>query len=290
MKLIDGKQIAKEIREKLKTSISQIHGRKPGLAFILIGNDPASKAYVTMKKKGCIEIGIRSEIVALPLDVSEVALLKEIHRLNEDRTIDGILVQQPFPKHISTTKVIEAIDPQKDVDGFHPINVGKLLLGEPGGFAACTPLGIAKLLETYLKTIKGKHVVIVGRSNIVGKPLAAILIQKTPSCNATVTIAHSGTQNLAKLCQTADVLVAAIGKPLFIQPEMVKEGAVVIDVGINRTEEGLVGDVDFDTVKEKAAMITPVPGGVGPMTIAMLLSNTFDSFKKRQKKVTFASL
>lgn len=281
MKLIDGKQIAKEIREDLKARINKISGRKPGLAFILIGEDPASEAYVKMKKKGCQEIGIHSEILKLPANVTEGALLKELERLNKDPNIDGILVQQPFPKHISTSKIVEATDPAKDVDGFHPINIGKLLLGEPGGFAACTPLGIAKLLEKCGAQVEGKHVVIVGRSNIVGKPLAAILVQKAKHCNATVTIAHSGTKNLAEICKSGDILVAAVGNPLFIKAEMVKKGAVVIDVGINRTDQGIVGDVDFESVKEIASMITPVPGGVGPMTIAMLLSNTYESYKKR---------
>lgn len=279
MQLIDGKKIAKDIREELKAQIEKIQGRKPGLAFILIGEDPASQAYVRMKKKGCLEVGIHSETLELPANTSQDDLLIEIARLNKDSNIDGILIQQPLPKQISTTAVVEATNPAKDVDGFHPINIGRLLLGEKGGFAACTPLGVTKLLEKSGIETKGKHAVIVGRSNIVGKPLAALLIQKGIDC--TVTIAHSQTKNLKEVCQEGDILIAAIGKPHFIKENMVKKGATVIDVGINRIDKGLVGDVDFDRVKETAGAITPVPGGVGPMTIAMLLSNTYESYKKR---------
>jgi len=281
MNLIDGKKIAQEIRDELKARIAKIPGRKPGLAFVLIGDDSPSKAYVKMKKRGCEETGIHSEILELPADVTAETLMKEVERLNQAPHIDGILLQQPFPQHLPTTLLVEAIDPAKDVDGFHPLNIGKLLLGEKGGFTACTPLGIFKLLERSKVEVEGKQVVIVGRSNIVGKPLAAILVQKAKHCNATVTIAHSGTKNLKEVCQRGDILVAAIGKPRFIKAEMVKIGAVVIDVGINRTDEGLVGDVDFEEVKEIASAITPVPGGVGPMTIAMLLSNTYESFQRR---------
>lgn len=279
MQLIDGKKIAKEIRLELKAQIEKISGRKPGLAFILIGEDPASQAYVRMKKKGCHEVGIHSETLELSATISQEALLKEIKRLNNDSTIDGILIQQPLPKQISTTAIVEATHPEKDIDGFHPMNMGRLLLGETGGFAACTPLGVVKLLEKSSFETKGKHAVIVGRSNIVGKPLAALLIQKGVDC--TVTLAHSQTKNLIEVCQEGDILIAAIGKPYFIKETMIKKGAIVIDVGINRTDQGLVGDVDFDGVKEKAGAITPVPGGVGPMTIAMLLSNTYESYKKR---------
>lgn len=279
MQLIDGKKIAQAIRTELKGKIEKIQGRKPGLAFVLIGEDPASQAYVRMKKKGCLEVGIHSIPIEFPEDISQEELLKEVKRLNEDPSIDGILIQQPFPKHISTRAIVEATDPLKDVDGFHPMNIGRLLLGEEGGFAACTPLGVVKLIEKSGIETKGKHAVIVGRSNIVGKPLAALLVQRGIDC--TVTIAHSCTKNLQDICKEADILIAAIGKPLFIKKEMVKDGAVVIDVGINRTDKGLVGDVDFDAVKEKAGAITPVPGGVGPMTIAMLLTNTYDSYKMR---------
>ncbi len=281
MQLIDGKKIAKEIQETLRQEIAKAKKRKPGLAFILIGEDPPSQTYVAMKKKGCQQVGIHSEVLSLPADITQKALIAEIERLNQADHIDGILVQQPFPKQIDAAAIIEAIDPSKDVDGFHPINMGKLLLGVTGGFVACTPLGIATLLEKSGIETGGKHVVIVGRSNIVGKPLAALLMQKKKGANATVTIAHSGTQNLQALCQQADILVAALGTPHFINADMAKKGAVVIDVGINRTSKGLAGDVDFDNVKEIASAITPVPGGVGPMTIAMLLSNTYESYKKR---------
>ena len=277
MKLIDGKAIAKKIREELKTDIDKISGRKPGLAFILIGEDPASKAYVQMKKKGCLEVGIHSETLRLPEDITQEGLLKEINRLNDDPNIDGILIQQPFPKQISTDKLVEAIDPSKDVDGFHPTNLGRLLLGTPGGFAACTPLGIMKMIERSGITTDGMEAVVIGRSNIVGKPLAALLVQK--GVNATVTIAHSRTKNLKEVCKRADLLIAAIGRPHFVTVDMVKPGAVVIDVGINRTNQGLVGDVDFENVKDVASAITPVPGGVGPMTIATLLTNTYESYK-----------
>lgn len=282
MKLIDGKKIALEVRKQLKSEIQRIGGRQPGLAFILIGEDPASQAYVRMKKKGCQEVGIYSEVLELPESISESQLLEVIQKLNENKHIDGILVQQPFPKHLKTPHIVEAIDPTKDVDGFHPTNIGKLLLGQEGGFIACTPLGIAKLLEKSGIDPTGKHVVIVGRSNIVGKPLAAILMQKKPFCNATVTLAHSASEDLEAICRSADILIAALGKPRFIKRDMVKPGAVVIDVGINREDDHhLVGDVDFDAVKDLCLAITPVPGGVGPMTIAMLLSNTLLSYKYR---------
>lgn len=279
--LINGIQIAQDIRQKLKEEINKIKGRKPGLAFILVGNDPASQAYVRMKKKGCEEVGIHSETLDLSPSITEEDLLKEIARLNRDISIDGILIQQPLPKQISTSVIVEAIDPSKDVDGFHPMNLGRLLLGEPGGFISCTPLGIMKLLEKSGIETAGKEAVIVGRSNIVGKPLAALLVQKGAFANATVTIAHSQSVNLKEICKRGDLLIAAIGRPHFITADMVKKGAVVIDVGINRTKQGLVGDVDFDEVKKVASAITPVPGGVGPMTIAMLLSNTLTSYKRR---------
>ncbi|MDN3508932.1 MAG: bifunctional methylenetetrahydrofolate dehydrogenase/methenyltetrahydrofolate cyclohydrolase FolD [Candidatus Neptunochlamydia sp.] len=279
MQLINGKKIAQELQQEIKAQIEKIHGRKPGLAFVLIGEDPPSQAYVRMKKKSCQEVGIHSEILELPGDISQEDILKEVDRLNQDGAIDGILIQQPLPKQISTTAIVEATDPEKDVDGFHPMNMGHLLLGEKEGFSACTPLGVVKLLQKIGFETKGKHAVIIGRSNIVGKPLAALLIQKGVDC--TVTIAHRETKNLAEVCLEGDILIAAIGKAHFIKEHMVKKGAIVIDVGINRTDHGLVGDVDFERVKEKAQAITPVPGGVGPMTIAMLLSNTYDSYKKR---------
>ncbi len=282
MKLIDGKQIAQEIRAEIKSEIARIAGREPGLAFVLVGDHTPSLTYVNMKKKGCEEVGIRSKVIHLPESIAEEKLIKEIELLNSDPSIDGILVQQPLPSAISTVKVVESIDPEKDVDGFHPHNLGKLMMGQKGGFIPCTPLGILKLLEKNGLSAEGKHVVVVGRSLIVGRPLAMLLSQNRPHCNATVTLAHSKTENLSAICKQADILIAAVGRPHLIRAEMVKEGAVVIDVGINRNETGhIVGDVDFENVKTIASMITPVPGGVGPMTIAMLLSNTLLSYKQR---------
>ena len=277
-KLIDGRLVAAKIRKSLKSRIEKIEGRKPGLSFVLIGDDPASKAYVRMKKKGCEEVGIVSHVLPLSGKISENELLAEISHLNSRDDIDGILVQQPLPKQIETDKIVEAIDPKKDVDGFHPLNMGKLLLGKTDGLIPCTPLGIIELFKAYAIKPEGKEVVICGRSNIVGKPLAALLSQKSDWGNATVTVLHSKSNHFSEITKRADILIAAMGKPLSITKEMVKEGAVVIDVGINREEEGLVGDVAFDDVIEKVSKITPVPGGVGPMTIAMLLSNTLKSY------------
>ncbi len=279
-KLIDGKQIAADIRSVLKEEISKLTGRKPGLAFILVGDDPASMAYVRMKEKGCHETGIISKILKLPMTITQDKLLAEITALNEDDTIDGILVQQPLPSQICLNRIVEAVHPGKDVDGFHPMNIGKLLLGHDDGLISCTPLGIMKLLEKAKIDPAGKHVVILGRSNIVGKPLAALLMQKKAGANATVTVAHSRSQNLSEITLSADILIAALGKPHFVKKEMIKEGAIVIDVGINRENNHLVGDVDLDDVLPKCSRITPVPGGVGPMTIAMLLSNTLHSFQQ----------
>jgi methylenetetrahydrofolate dehydrogenase (NADP+)/methenyltetrahydrofolate cyclohydrolase len=281
MKILDGNRIAQSILSPIAAAL-QGCARPPGLAFLLVGENPASAAYVRMKKKRCKEVGILSLDRELPATLSEEELLAEIRRLNEDPAVDGILVQLPLPAHIRTAHILKAIDPRKDVDGFHPLNVGKLLLGETDGFLPCTPRGIHMLLQAANVPLDGAHVVIVGRSNIVGKPLAAILMQKAPHCNATVTVAHSHTRQLAVLCQSADVLIAAMGRPRFISPDMVRPGAVVVDVGINRTPEGsLVGDVDFEAVAPRTSLITPVPGGVGPMTIAMLLSNTLLSYQRR---------
>ncbi len=276
--LIDGKTVASGIRAALKEKISALPGRKPGLAFILIGEDPASAAYVRMKKKGCEEVGIHSHVLRLSDKISERELLAEIDHLNAKKDIDGILVQQPLPKQIGVDTIVEAIDPSKDVDGFHPLNMGKLLLGHSNGLFPCTPLGIVQLLKAYKVETSGKHVVICGRSNIVGKPLAAMLCQKRDGGNATVTLAHSRTENLEALTRSADILVAAVGTPGCITASMVKKGAVVIDVGISRLGEGLVGDVAFEDVAKVASLITPVPRGVGPMTIAMLLSNTLKGY------------
>jgi methylenetetrahydrofolate dehydrogenase (NADP+)/methenyltetrahydrofolate cyclohydrolase len=281
MDLIDGTKIAKTIQDQVAKAISSLSHRKPGLAFVLVGKNPASQTYIRMKKKRCSEVGILSFDCELPESVTEGQLLEEIKKLNHNSAIDGILVQLPLPEHINTLNIISAVDPAKDIDGFHPLNVGKMLLGESGGFLPCTPHGIQVLLTHAQIPIHGKHVVIVGRSNIVGKPLAAILMQKAPHCNATVTIAHSQTEHLKEICRSADILVAAIGHPRFIKKEMVKEGTVVVDVGINRVQGKIVGDVDFEAVAPLCSHITPVPGGVGPMTVALLLSNTLLSYQRK---------
>ncbi len=282
MNLIDGKKIAAEIKDEIAQKVLQLQGRKPGLAFILVGENPASQSYVRSKKKACAETMIASTLVELPASISESDLLKQIELLNRDPQIDGILVQLPLPSHIDERAVTFAIDPKKDVDGFHPLNVGKMLLGEEDGFLPCTPHGIKILLERSKIPVEGKHVVIVGRSNIVGKPLAAILMQKKPHCNATVTVAHSQSDHFSAITRSADILVAAIGRPLFIKKEMVKPGSTVIDVGINRLPDGkIVGDVEFPSVSEVAGHISTVPGGVGPMTIALLLQNTLWSYLKK---------
>jgi len=281
--IIDGKKIAAEIEKTIKSAVEKLHGRKPALAFILVGEHPASISYIKRKKKKCQEVGILSIDHELNKTTSEEKLLVLISQLNQDPMIDGILVQLPLPSHIHTEKILEAIDPKKDVDGFHPLNVGRLLLGEKNGFFPCTPYGITILLKRANIDTKGKHVVIVGRSNIVGKPLAALLMQKADGANATVTVAHSATKNLKEICRSADILIAAMGSAHFIKANMVREGAVVIDVGINRLDDKLVGDVDFESVAPKCQAISPVPGGVGPMTIAMLLSNTLLSYQRSQK-------
>ncbi len=273
MKILDGKSLAGHLIKEIKRQVGTLT-RPPGLAFILVGDHPSSHSYVRTKKKRCAEVGIISTVHELDSAISEQHLLSLIDSLNSDPNIDGILVQQPLPEHLTTAKVVEAIDPDKDVDGFHPLNLGKLLAGDPTGFIPCTPLGIQKLLEHNNISVSGKHVVILGRSSIVGKPLAALLVQKNPHANATVTIAHTATKHLADLTRTADILVAAMGKPLFVKKALIKPGAVVIDVGINRLGHQIVGDVDFEDVKGIPSFITPVPGGIGPMTIAMLLSNT----------------
>lgn len=273
---IDGKAIAQQVRARVKEEVEKLGpSNRPGLAAVLVGENPASKIYVRNKRKACEEVGIYSEEHTLPESATEKELLSLIERLNRDPKIDGILVQLPLPKQINERKILDAVVPEKDVDGFHYMNVGKLVANEPG-FVPCTPLGIVELLLATGVEIAGAHAVVVGRSNIVGKPAALLLLHR----HATVTICHSKTKNLEEVCRQADILVAAIGKPQFVKKEMVKEGAVVIDVGINRLPDGrIVGDVDFDPVQERAGAITPVPGGVGPMTIAMLLSNTLQSAK-----------
>ena len=282
--IIDGKKIAQEIHDEIASSMKG--KRPPGIAFILVGHDVGSQAYVHMKKRRCEEIGFHSKVLELSEKISTEELIEVLSRLNDEKEIDGILVQQPLPTHIDTEKVVMAIHPEKDVDGFHPQNFGKLLRGDRDGFICCTPLGIVELLKRSKIQVAGKHVVIIGRSNIVGKPLAALLMQKHSSANATVTIAHSHTENLPSITRQADILISAMGYAGAITKEHVKEGAIVIDVGVNRIKDPtghtrLVGDVDFESVKEVASKITPVPGGVGPMTIAMLLQNTFKSYISR---------
>lgn len=287
--IIDGKKIAAEVNEENRKEISVLArdcNLQPGLAVVLIGEDPASQVYVNMKDRKCQELGIYSAKHVLDIDVSMQEVLDLIDQLNNDPKINGILVQSPPPPQIDEEKVIAAIDPAKDVDCFHERNVGKMLIGKRDGFFPCTPYGVMILLERSGIDPAGKHAVIVGRSNIVGKPMMSLLIQKADGANATVSCVHSRTKNLAELTRQADILIAAIGKPEFVTADMVKEGVVVIDVGINRVEDAnakrgyrLVGDVKFDEVAEKASFITPVPGGVGPMTIAMLMQNTIKACK-----------
>jgi methylenetetrahydrofolate dehydrogenase (NADP+)/methenyltetrahydrofolate cyclohydrolase len=278
--LIKGSEISKQIKEELKVEIAKLKENNsiiPGLATVLVGENEASKVYVGAKEKTCKELGIYSERKDLPADTKEEDLLILIEKLNNDPRIHGILVQLPLPKHINETKVLYTINPSKDVDGFHPVNIGKMMLGEPC-FLPCTPHGIMELLKRSGTNTNGAEVVVVGRSNIVGKPIANMLLQKNWG-NATVTICHTGTKDIASHTKRADVLIVAVGKPKAVTADMVKDGVVVIDVGVNRLETGLCGDVDFDSVKEKARAITPVPGGVGPMTIVMLMKNTVQSAK-----------
>ena len=279
--IVYGSEIAKKIKAKLAAkmqALKQEGKRLPKLCVVLVGNHPASLSYVTGKEKACREIGMENDLIRLPQDISEKALLDFIQKLNVDDAVDGILVQLPLPAHIDEHKVLFAIDPAKDVDGFHPISLGKLMLQEDT-FISCTPKGIMRILEEIgYDDLSGKKAVVVGRSNIVGKPVAQLLMNK----HATVTVCHSRTKNVEEIAAQADILIAAIGKPRYIHASWVKEGAVVIDVGINRDENNkLCGDVDFEAVKEKAAYITPVPKGVGPMTIAMLLENTLEAYEKK---------
>ena len=277
--VIDGKAIAAKIRGEIAIDVNRLEtaGIKPGLAVVLVGEDPASKVYVSMKEKACQDVGIFSDEHKLPVETSEEELLGLIERLNADSRIDGILVQLPLPKHIDTEKVLEAISPHKDVDGFHPYNVGRLVVGKPL-FQPCTPYGVMMMLKEIGVDLAGKEVVVVGRSNIVGKPVAFMCLQQ----HATVTLCHSRTKNLAQKVGMADVLIAAVGQPEMIKGAWIKEGAVVIDVGVNRVgEKKLVGDVEYAAASERASAITPVPGGVGPMTITMLLYNTVESAKNR---------
>ena len=279
--LIDGKKVASQVREGLLAEIEELkaQGHTPGLAVVLVGNDSASQVYVGSKVKACAELGLYSQKWELPADTTQEELVKLIHQLNADDRIHGILVQSPPPPHIDEEAVILNIDPRKDVDGFHPANVAKLVLEDEEGFVPCTPLGCMELLKAYGIETAGKHAVVIGRSMIVGKPMANLLVAK--KANATVTIAHSRTKDLPGLCRTADIIVAAVGRAEMVKADYVKEGAVVLDVGINRIADEtrprgyrIVGDVDFEDVKDKCSYITPVPGGVGPMTIAMLMANT----------------
>jgi methylenetetrahydrofolate dehydrogenase (NADP+)/methenyltetrahydrofolate cyclohydrolase len=277
-KIIDGKAISLELKNELKEKVEKLkaEGKTCALAVIQVGSDPASSVYVGNKKKACAYIGIESLSYELPEETTEEELLALIERLNEDQSVHGILCQLPLPKHMNEQKITQAISPTKDVDGFHSQNVGALVLGNPG-FVSCTPAGIIELLHRSNVEISGKHCVVIGRSNIVGKPMALLMLRE----NATVTIGHSRTQNLKEICKSADILIVAIGKPQYITADYVKEGAVVIDVGIHRNENNkLCGDVNFDEVKEVASAITPVPGGVGPMTITMLMNNCVEAMNR----------
>lgn len=290
MKLLDGKALAVEIEAELAAALKSPLPRRPCLAFILVGEHAPSRTYVRMKQKRCHEVGILSKPLELPEGVEESELLKQIKQLNLDPTVDGILVQMPLPRQINAMHIMAAVDPEKDVDGFHPMNMGRLLQGgteeeTPGegtlGFVPCTPLGIMRLLRHYQIPTEGKHAVIVGRGQIVGKPLAMLLMQKHAGANATVTVVHSKSEGLVEICRSADIIIAALGVARFVVPSMVRPGAVVVDVGINRLSTGeIVGDVDFEQVAPLTSYITPVPGGIGPLTIAMLLSNTVRSFQR----------
>jgi len=277
-KIIDGKAVAAEIRAEITVEVKAIKektGKTPGLAVVLVGDDPASKIYVGNKEKQAKEAGFNSYNIILPQEISEAELLEKIDSLNKNPDIHGMIVQLPLPKHIKESAVINAVDPKKDADGFHIENVGKLNTGQDG-LVPCTPLGCMILLKKNLGDISGKNALVIGRSNIVGKPMAALLLRES----ATVTIAHSKTKNLPELCKTADIIIAAIGKPNFVKAEWIKPGAALIDVGINRVDSKLCGDIDFATTSKVAGFITPVPGGVGPMTIACLLGNTLKAFRK----------
>lgn len=290
---IDGKKISTQISEELSLEIKHLkeeHNATPGLAVVLVGTDPASSVYVNAKEKKCLELGIYSEKIVLPADTSQEELLKTVYKLNNDERIHGILVQSPLPSHIDEDVIIENISPAKDVDCFHSYNVGRILIGDLNGFLPCTPHGVLVLMGKYGIDTSGKHVVVIGRSNIVGKPLAAMLMQKAKMGNATVTICHSRTKNLSSFTRMADIVITALGKPNFLTADMIKENAVVMDVGINRVEDSsrksgyrLTGDVAYDEVAEKASFVTPVPGGVGPMTIAMLMKNTLTACRKFNK-------
>jgi methylenetetrahydrofolate dehydrogenase (NADP+)/methenyltetrahydrofolate cyclohydrolase len=277
-KLINGKEVSANVKERVKEETAKLKAERnitPGLAVVIVGNDPASRVYVNSKKKACAEVGFNSYEYALPKETTQQELLDLVEKLNNDKNVDGILCQLPLPSQIDENAIINAIRPEKDVDAFHPFNVGKIMIGE-FAFLPCTPAGVMELIDSTGTEISGKNCVVIGRSNIVGKPMSMLLLHRS----GTVTICHSRTQNLAEICRNADILVAAVGKANFVTADMVKEGAVVIDVGMNRLENGkLCGDVAFDEVEKKASYITPVPGGVGPMTIAMLMQNTLTAAK-----------
>lgn len=291
-RLIDGNAVAKAVREDLKAEVAELaaKGIVPGLTVVLVGDDPASAVYVRSKEKTSVELGMKGATIKLPASTTQAELEALIDSLNADATVHGILVQSPLPKHMDENTIVRRIDPTKDVDGFHPINVGKLLIGEKDGFAPCTPAGVQELLVRYGVDTSGKEAVVIGRSNIVGKPMAALLIQAGVGANCTVTVCHSRTKDLASHTRRADIVIAAIGKPEVITGDMIRPGAVVIDVGINRVPDEtapkgykLVGDVHFESARQVASMITPVPGGVGPMTIAMLLKNTVRAARQAGK-------
>jgi len=290
MEILDGKKLATELKEEIKIEVEQLvskGGKRPHLAAVLVGNDGASETYVASKVKSCEQVGFESSMLRFDENTTEEELLQAVDKLNNDPKIDGFIVQLPLPKHINEDKVIEAIDPKKDVDGFHPVNVGRMVIGLPA-FISATPAGIMEMLKRYKIDTQGKHCVVVGRSNIVGKPMSILMAQKSEYANATVTMCHSRTKNMAEITRTADILIVALGSAEFIKADMVKQGAVVIDVGITRvksdkTKSGwkLKGDVDFEQVAEKCSYITPVPGGVGPLTIVSLLRNTLLAAEKK---------
>jgi len=288
-KIIDGKKIAEEMRAELAAQIEELkaNGITPGLTVVLVGEDPASQVYVRMKGKACEQLGMKSETIRMPVETSEAELLSVVRRLNDDDTVHGILVQLPLPDQINEQRVLHSLRPDKDVDGFHPVNVGKVTIGDPTGFRPCTPYGVQQMLIRTGVEISGAHAVIVGRSNIVGRPMASLLLHKGRGGNATVTVCHSRTKDLPGIARQADILIAAIGSPEFVKGDWVKPGAVVIDVGVNRVDDPsaqkgykLVGDVEYAAAADVASAITPVPGGVGPMTITMLLYNTVQSARQ----------
>lgn len=284
--LLDGKLLSAQIKEEIKLEVESLMAqgkRAPNLVAVIVGNDPASETYVNSKARNCEAVGMQSSVIRLDENISEEKLLQQINLLNNDKNVDGFIVQMPLPKHINEQKIIETISPEKDVDGFHPINLGKMMLGQEA-FVSATPMGIMEMLKRYNIDTKGKHAVVIGRSNIVGTPISLLLSRNTNPGNSTVTLCHSQTKNLKEICLQADIIVAAIGKKHFVTADMVKDGAVIIDVGINRIagEKKIYGDVDFDNVAPKSSFITPVPGGVGLMTIVSLMLNTLKSAKAKR--------